>query len=100
MPTDTAPPAYVSFGVFKSTIEQLAETTVPTGPLDRRILHWLSGADYGALMSGLKFLGLVDEQRQATAQYRKLVQSLKDQESFKAELLEIEIGRASCRERV
>jgi hypothetical protein len=77
------PPPYMSFGVFKSTIETLAETIVPSGPLDRRVLHGLSGADYGALMSGLHFLALVDDERRATEKYRALVQASKDSEKFK-----------------
>lgn len=88
MPQDnaTSPPPYVSYGTFKTTIDQLAESTVPTGPLDRRVLDWLSGADYGALMSALRFLGLVDNDRKATADYRKLAQSSKDGSQFKEEL--------------
>lgn len=82
-------PPYMSFGVFKSTIEALAETIVPSGPLDRRVLKDLSGADYGALISGLRFLGLVDEQRKATQAYRELVELLKDGPKFKERLLEI-----------
>ncbi|MGB7134400.1 MAG: hypothetical protein WBD46_03890, partial [Acidobacteriaceae bacterium] len=53
-------PPYVTWGVFKSTLDTLGESTVPSGPLDRRVLHWLSGADHGALMSALRFLGLTD----------------------------------------
>lgn len=75
-------PPYVSWGVFRNTIEKLAETAVPTGALDRRVLDWLSGADHGALMSGLRFLGLVDSQRKATAEYVELVESLKDTQKF------------------
>jgi len=75
-------PPYVSFGIFKSTIEQLAESTVPTGPLDRRVIDGISGADHGALMSGLRFLGLVDEQRNATSEYRALVEVSKDATKF------------------
>jgi hypothetical protein len=87
MPNDTPAPApYVSYGTFKSTIDQLADSTVPTGPFDRRVLDWLSGADYGALMSALRFLGLVDDDRRATADYRGLVQASKDAPKFKEAL--------------
>ncbi len=82
-------PPYVSFGVFKSTIEQLAESIVPTSPLDRRMLDGISGADYGALMSALRFLGLIDDGRKATAEYRTLVQASKDAAKFKGVLLEL-----------
>ena len=84
----TATPPYVSYGVFRSTIEQLADSTVPTGPLDRRVLDGMSGADYGALISGLRFLGFVDDDRKATPEYRSLVQASQDAQRFNAQLLE------------
>jgi hypothetical protein len=76
----------MSYGIFNSTIETLAEATVPTGPLDRNVLDGISGADYGALMSGLRFLGLVDEHRKATAEYRELIQLSKRPKEFKEHL--------------
>jgi hypothetical protein len=79
----------MSFGVFKSTIEALSEITVPSGPLDRRVLHQLSGAAHGALMSGLSFLGYVDDERRATNTYRQLVESSKNEAEFKKRLLEV-----------
>jgi hypothetical protein len=77
------PAPYMGFGVFTNSIETFVETTVPTGPIDRRVLGGFSGGDYAALISGLRFLGLVDEQRRATAQYRELVHAWKDKEKFK-----------------
>lgn len=62
-------------GVFKTAIETLAEAPVPSGPLDRRVLDKFSGADHGALLSGLGFLGYVDGDRKATAEYRELIQA-------------------------
>src|SRR3954463_6367384 len=70
-------PPYVSYGIFTKSVETLSDTTVPSGPLDRRVLDGLSGADYGALISALRFLGLADEQRKATERYRKLVAAYK-----------------------
>lgn len=81
-------PPYMSYGVFKSAIDILAESTVPTGPLDRRVLDNLSGADHGALISGLRFLGYVDEERRATESYHKLVLSAKEPAKFKELLME------------
>ena len=89
MADNRLPPPYMSFGIFKSTAERLADTVVPTGPLDRRVLDDLSGADYGSLISGLRFLGLTDEQRRATDSYRKLVATVKDPGRFKAALADI-----------
>jgi hypothetical protein len=83
------PPPYVSFGIFKSTIELLAQSTVPSGPLDRRVLDGLSGADHGALMSGMRFLGLVDTDRKATQPYRTLVTASRDPGQFKKALLDL-----------
>jgi hypothetical protein len=79
MPTDSskAAPPYMSYGVFKSAIETLAEVAVPSGALDRRVLDKLSGADHSALMSGLTFLGYVDADRRATPEYRKLINAWK-----------------------
>ena len=74
--TKSAP--YVSYGIFDKSMEVLAETTVPTGPLDRRVLKGFSGADYGSLISALRFLGLIDEERRATATYRELVELWKE----------------------
>jgi hypothetical protein len=80
----------MSFGVFTSTIETFANSTVPTGPLDRRVLDGLSGADYGSLISGLRFLGLVDDDRRATEAYRKLVAAYKSGPSnYHSELIEL-----------
>lgn len=77
---------YVGWGVFKTTVDNLAETVVPTGPLDRRVLHFLSGADHGALISALRFFGLADESKVASPEYRELVRSSKDPAAFKAGL--------------
>jgi len=79
----------MSYGVFTSTVETLAQSTVPTGPLDRRVLDGLSGADYGSLISGMRFLGLSDDGRRATEKYRELVQAWRQgQEQYKSALLE------------
>ena len=83
------PPPYMTPGVFKTAVETLAEATVPSGPLDRRVLDKLSGADHGALMSGLGFLGYVDADRKATAEYRELIQEWKvDKAKYQSLLFE------------
>ncbi len=92
MPTEESkspPPPYMSYGVFKSTIDTLADASLPTGALDRRVLDGISGADHGALMSGLKFLGYVDDERRATSTYRQLVEASKNPAEFKTRLLEV-----------
>jgi hypothetical protein len=90
--TSSTQPPYVSFGIFNTAIETLAQSIVPTGPLDRRVLDKLSGADYGSLMSGLRFLGLVDDNKKATQTYRELVQASKeggDSDKYKTALSDI-----------
>jgi hypothetical protein len=93
MATMTSPPPYMSFGVLQSSTETLSRTTVPHGPIDRRVLDGLSGADYGSLISGMRFLDLVDESRTATPRYHALVKAMKEGEpAFKQALLEIITG--------
>src|SRR5262249_27343790 len=85
----TQPAPYMSYGVFAKSVETFANTTVPSGAIDRRVLHEFSGADYGALISGLRFLGLVDDDRKATENYRQLVNLWNEQPKFKARLREL-----------
>jgi hypothetical protein len=68
-------PPYMTPGVFKTAVETLGGATIPSGPLDRRVLDKMSGADHGSLMSGLSFLGYIDQERKATAEYRELIQA-------------------------
>jgi len=87
MPNESStPPPYVGFGVFKSTIDELAETTVPSSPLERRVLAHLSGGDYKALMPALRFLGLIDDQKKANETFRELVEISKRPDDFKGAL--------------
>src|ERR1019366_5366579 len=79
-------PPYVGWGVFKATIDILAASVVPTGPLDRLVLNQMSGADHGALISALRFLGLADANKVASPAYRELVRSSVDPEAFKTAL--------------
>lgn len=80
-------PPYVGWGVFKGTIDTLADITVPSGPLDRRVLNGLSGANHGALISALRFLGLVDTQRHATDEFRVLIKDSKNPDKFRERLM-------------
>jgi len=85
MTSDSSKPQlpYVGFGVFKGTTSTLAEATIPSGPLDRHVLDKVSGADYGALMSGLYFLGYVDKDRKATPAYKDLILASKEDNQSK-----------------
>ncbi len=89
--TDNTPsktPPYMGYNVFSKSIETFSDTTVPSGPIDRRVLPGFSGGDYAALISGLRFFGLVDENRKATTKFRELVELWKDRQKFKERLLE------------
>lgn len=83
------PAPYMGYNIFTKSIETFADTIVPSGAIDRRILSELSGGDYSALISGLKFFDLVDEQRKPTAKYRELVGLWKDPAKFKERLHKI-----------
>jgi hypothetical protein len=85
-------PPYVTWGVFKGTMDTLAQSTVPSGPLDRRVLDRLSGADHGALMSALRFLGLADSENRATGSFDDLIDTLHTgaaPERFREKLMEL-----------
>lgn len=83
----TATPPYMSTGVFKNTVDAFVDSTVPTA-FDRHVLSNLSGADYSSLISGLRFLGLVDASSTSVkAEYRALVDARKKSEdAYKAAL--------------
>jgi hypothetical protein len=86
--TPSKTPPYMGYNVFSKSIETFSDTTVPSGPIDRRVLPGFSGGDYAALISGLRFFGLVDEHRKATTKFRELVELWKDPQKFKERLLE------------
>lgn len=70
-------PPYITYGAFKSALEKLGETVLPTR-FDRHVLHWMSGNDFSALISGLKFLDLVNgENRPMELNMDPLIDSLK-----------------------
>ena len=85
--TKSLSPPYMTANLFRSTVEAFAESTTPNA-LDRHILSHLSGADYGSLISGLRFLGLVSGSENVVQdQYRALVEARKKDESKYKELL-------------
>ena len=53
--SNSLPPPYMSAGLFRSTVEAFAESTIPSA-LDRHILSDLSVADYSSLISACVFL--------------------------------------------
>lgn len=73
------PPPYMPYPTLKNTVETFAGSTVPT-VLNRHVLSNLSGAAYSTLLSGARFLGLVDENDAPTESFNKLVQAHKTSE--------------------
>ena len=88
--TKSLSPPYMAANLFRSTVEVFAESTTPNA-LDRHILSHLSGADYGSLLSGLRFFGLVSGRENVVQdRYRALVEARKKGESqYKGVLLSI-----------
>jgi hypothetical protein len=87
---DQTPPPYMAASLFRSTIEAFVDTTTPT-KLDRHVLSNLSGGDYSALMSGLRFLRLVEEGTgKVTDAYRALINARKEgEQAYKDALGEV-----------
>jgi hypothetical protein len=85
---DKAAPPYMSLSVLKATVEAFANSVVPTA-LDRHVLSKMSGAAYGSLISGLRFLGLVEPNgTKPTEAFRRLVKAReKGEDDYQSELL-------------
>lgn len=72
---DVAPPPYMSTSLLTGAIATFANSVVPTA-LDRHVLSTMSGADYGSLISGMRFLGLVEPGgTRPTEAFKKLVKA-------------------------
>ncbi len=81
--------AYLSYLTLKNNVQTLAESTVPTR-LDHHVLQGLSGATRSALLSGLRFLGLLGDEGVVKQEYRELVDAFKEgEESYRDALLKI-----------
>lgn len=79
---------YGTYGRFKLTVDQFAENITPT-VLDNHVLR-TSGGDFSALMTTLKFLGLINNDQSVKPEFRALVElRKKDEAEYKAQLLKI-----------
>lgn len=79
---------YGTFGRFKITVDQFAENIVPS-VLNNHVLR-TSGGDFSALMTALKFLGLINSDQTVKPEFRALVElRKKDEGQYKAQLLKI-----------
>lgn len=68
----TVAPVYVSWGAFVSFINKLRDAGVPHR-IDRSLMGNQSGSLISALITGLKVLGLVDDNQRPTETMKKLV---------------------------
>ena len=75
-PPQVSPP-YATFGQFKSFLNKLAETSVPSR-IDRTVFGNISGGTAYALLSALKFLRLIDGDGKPTSLLRQLVTADED----------------------
>lgn len=64
-------PVYMSFATFKSAVQTLRDHGLPP-KVDRSALGTRSGADQSQIMSGFKFLGLIDQNDTTQESLRKL----------------------------
>jgi hypothetical protein len=86
---DKSPIPYGTYGRLKGTVDRFAESTVPTS-LNQHVLDDLSGYDFSALTTALRFLGLINEDRTVRQEFRDLVEARKKGEGdYKAALLDI-----------
>ena len=87
------PLPYGTYGMLKSTVERFTDSTVPTS-LNRHVLSDLSGGDFSALSTTLRFLGLTKEDRSVTQAFRDLVTAKKkSDEEYESLLLDV-LGKA------
>jgi hypothetical protein len=83
--TKTSPP-YASFATFLNFIDKMKESVVPTS-VDKNVLASFSGSSRLALVPGLKFLGLLEDDNKTTDRLRALVVArASDEEAWKTAL--------------
>ena len=81
-------PVYLSFATFQSAIQRLRDHGLPP-KIDRSALGTRSGADQSQIMSGLKFLGLIDQNDTTQESLRKLHACQQGSEEEKAVIAEL-----------
>ena len=82
-------PPYMTYPSLKTTIEEFAESTTPT-KLNRHVLSKLSGAGYFELVSGFRYLGLIEKNSKVRGSLNRLVQARRQSENnYKEELLKL-----------
>lgn len=87
------PLPYGTYGMLKSTVERFTDATVPTS-LNRHVLSDLSGGDFSALSTTLRFLNLTREDRTVTQTFKDLVAAKKKSDTeYESMLLDV-LGKA------
>lgn len=71
--TNFPTPPYVPYQTFKTFIINLDQSGVVPTKIDRRVLSTFSGSAQAALIPGLKFLGLIDDEAATTERLKRLV---------------------------
>jgi hypothetical protein len=84
---DVAP--YGTYGMMKSTIERFKDATVPS-KLNRHVLHDVSGGAFSALMSSLRFFGLIDDNQSVKDEFRAVVKAAQQGEAaYKDKMVQV-----------
>jgi hypothetical protein len=80
---------YGTFGRVRGVVDKFAESTTPTS-LNTHVLDGISGGDFSALMTSLKFLGLISENQAVKPELRDLVEARKKgEDQYKAAMLKV-----------
>lgn len=80
---------YGTYGRVRGVVEKFAESTTPTS-LNTHVLDGISGGDFSALMTSLKFLGLINENQQVMPVLRDIVGARKKgEDQYKAAMLKV-----------
>jgi len=74
MPESPNPIPYGTYSTVKATIDRFTDSTVPT-KLNRHVLDDVSGGAFSALMTSLRFLGLVNEDQSVRPEFREVVEA-------------------------
>jgi len=86
-PKDIAP--YGTYGTMKSTIDRFKDSVVPT-KLNRHVLHDVSGGAFSALMSSLRFFGLIDDNQVVKDEFRAVVEAARKGEAdYKDKMVQV-----------
>jgi len=80
---------YGTYTTFKNTVERFVNSTVPTS-INRHVLDDVSGGEFSALASTLKFLGLMNSDQTLKPEFKQLVDALaKNKTEYESVLLNL-----------